>query len=190
MCTILWVPEFLTSQKCVRCEAVGHDKKADRVSFDKHRVGTCPRCGCQQDRDVNAALNQADVVWQWLTDATRPAHLDADWAYKFQRGFDSPGWSTLSPPELTGTPLAGAAAAAAAAAAGSSMDTDLSDAAESELAGHHASDAHGAGAEAQQRPQDDDAASQHAHPRGSQSCGDREPTDTTHRTEAESRLNP
>ena len=187
MCTILWVPEFLTSQKCVRCEAVGHDKKADRVSFDKHRVGTCPRCGCQQDRDVNAALNQADVVWQWLTDATRPAHLDADWAYKFQRGFDSPGWSTLSPPELTGTPLAGAAAAAAAAAAGSSMDTDLSDAAESEPAGHHASDAHGAGAEAQQRPQDDDAASQHAHPRGSQSCEDR---DSTHWSVSESGLNP
>ena len=67
------------------------------------------------------------------------------------------------------------------------MDTDLSDAAESELAGHHASDAHGAGAEAQQRPQDDDAASQHAHPRGSQSCEDR---DSTHWSVSESGLNP
>jgi transposase len=78
VCTILWVPEFLTSQKCVRCEAVGHDKEADHVSFDFdkhwHRLGTCPRCGCQQDRDVNAALNQADRG----RDATQRAHLDAD----------------------------------------------------------------------------------------------------------------
>ena len=53
------------------------------------------------------AANIAEVVWEWLSRAARPAYLDADWAYKYQKGCDTPGWSTLSKGSLAGVRFGG-----------------------------------------------------------------------------------
>jgi hypothetical protein len=104
VCCIVFVPELFTSVKCVRCRPVEHSKRHDYMNFDKQRVGTCPHCGLQMGRDVQAGVGLAEVGWQWMRDGTRPAHLDAPGGYVYQRGLDAPGWSSQSPAQLVGVP--------------------------------------------------------------------------------------
>ena len=70
---VVFVPEFLTSKRCSRCHSCGEDKSRDYMRIDsKTRMATCPHCKYEVDRDVNAADNIANVVYQWMIDGTRP----------------------------------------------------------------------------------------------------------------------
>ena len=115
LCRVVLVGEFLTSQRCHHCKLTRHRKSKDFLTIDrKTRIATCKSCGLALDRDVNAALNLAAVVFEWIATGKRPEYLDASWAHKFQRQSDPRGWSSLSGAYCGGIAAAPAAAAVAA----------------------------------------------------------------------------
>jgi transposase len=70
---VVFVPEFMTSKKCAACQRCGEDKSRDYLRIDsKTRMGKCPHCKHEVDRDVNTAANIRNVVHQWMLDGTHP----------------------------------------------------------------------------------------------------------------------
>ncbi len=67
---VILVNEGFTSQRCHCCRGVS--KLALDLATRRVTCGTCGWCG---DKDDNAAVNIADVWWQWAADGSRPAHL-------------------------------------------------------------------------------------------------------------------
>ena len=92
-----------TSKRCPHCKKCGHTEDAFLAQL-KYRTLTCDTCKATFDRDDVGATNIAAVVFQWMHDRTRPAYLDADWAWKFTTASDAARWTASAPPPLEEVP--------------------------------------------------------------------------------------
>ena len=88
------------------------------MAYDKKtRLLSCRRCGLCADRDAIAAINLEAVFWSWVENGTRPAYLDAPFAWKYTKPVDPVGWTSFSPPAKAAAAAPAPAAPATAQAA-------------------------------------------------------------------------